>query len=41
VFVPSLAGFLDSVDNLTLRKPFTVEHVLELVREAQQRARSA
>ncbi len=40
-FVPSLAGFLDSVDNLTLRKPFTVEHVLELVREAQQRARLA
>jgi PAS domain S-box-containing protein len=36
-FVPSLATFLESVDNLKLRKPFTVEHVLALVREARRR----
>ncbi len=37
-FVPALAGFLDSVDNLKLRKPFTVEHLLALVQDAQTRA---
>jgi DNA-binding response OmpR family regulator len=36
-FVPALAKFLESVDNLKLRKPFAGEHVLELVREAQRR----
>jgi CheY-like chemotaxis protein len=36
-FVPTLASFLDSVDNLKLRKPFTIEHVLSLVQQAHQR----
>jgi DNA-binding response OmpR family regulator len=36
-FVPSLAGFLESIDNLTLFKPFTIEQVLALVREATAR----
>jgi PAS domain S-box-containing protein len=36
-FVPSLSKFLESVPNLKLRKPFTVEHVLALVRDAQRR----
>jgi CheY-like chemotaxis protein len=37
-FIPSLASFLESVDNLKLRKPFTIEQVLELVHEAGRRA---
>jgi PAS domain S-box-containing protein len=37
-FVPSLATFLESVDNLKLRKPFSVEHVLAALREARDRA---
>jgi len=36
-FVPSLASFLESVDNLKLRKPFPFEHVLAIVREARRR----
>ena len=39
-FIPSLASFLESVDNLKLRKPFTVEQVLELVHEAVGRLAS-
>ncbi len=37
-FVPALAAFLESTDNMKLRKPFTVENVLALVREAQRRS---
>ncbi|HTL32928.1 MAG TPA: ATP-binding protein [Kofleriaceae bacterium] len=36
-FVPALSAFLETVDNLKLRKPFTVEHVLALVQEAKRR----
>ncbi|HEY5937637.1 MAG TPA: PAS domain S-box protein [Kofleriaceae bacterium] len=36
-FVPALARFLESVDNLKLAKPFTVEQVLAVVREARSR----
>jgi CheY-like chemotaxis protein len=36
-FVPALASFLESVDNLKLGKPFTLEHVLEVVGDAQRR----
>jgi CheY-like chemotaxis protein len=34
-FVPSLASFLESVDNVKLRKPFTLEQVLAAMRDAQ------
>jgi two-component system cell cycle sensor histidine kinase/response regulator CckA len=37
-FVPALASFLESVDNLRLRKPFAIDQVLALVREARRRA---
>jgi CheY-like chemotaxis protein len=37
-FIPSLASFLESVDNLKLRKPFTIEQVLEQIHEARRRA---
>jgi PAS domain S-box-containing protein len=37
-FVPALARWLESVDNLKLRKPFAIEQVLALVREAGRRA---
>jgi len=33
-FVSSLASFIESVDNLKLRKPFTVEQALAVVHEA-------
>jgi PAS domain S-box-containing protein len=36
-FLPALAKFLESVDNLKLRKPFTVDNVLALVAEARVR----
>jgi PAS domain S-box-containing protein len=36
-FVPALASFLESVDNLKLGKPFSVENVLAVVRSAQTR----
>jgi len=35
-FVPALAAFLDSVDNPTLLKPFTIEGIREIVRQARQ-----
>jgi len=35
-FVPTLASFLESVGNVVLRKPFTVEHVLSAVREVKR-----
>jgi CheY-like chemotaxis protein len=34
-FVPALAAFLDSIDNLTLLKPFTIEGIREIVRQAR------
>jgi PAS domain S-box-containing protein len=34
-FVPALATFLDSVENLTLLKPFTIEGIREIVRQAR------
>jgi PAS domain S-box-containing protein len=37
-FVPALAAFLEAIDNLKLDKPFTIESVLALVRDAKQRA---
>ncbi|HSD86250.1 MAG TPA: PAS domain S-box protein [Kofleriaceae bacterium] len=40
-FVPALASFLESVDNLKLRKPFTLEHVLALVQEARRRTQGS
>jgi len=36
-FVPALAGFLESVDNLRLHKPFTSSELLEIVQAAHQR----
>jgi two-component system cell cycle sensor histidine kinase/response regulator CckA len=37
-FLPALAKFLESVDNLKLRKPFTLENVLAIVRDARARS---
>ncbi|HEY5921197.1 MAG TPA: response regulator, partial [Kofleriaceae bacterium] len=37
-FIPALASFLDSVDNLKLRKPFTREQALAIVQQAYRRA---
>jgi len=37
-FVPTLARFLESVDNPRLAKPFTVEQVLAIVRQAHRRS---
>jgi CheY-like chemotaxis protein/anti-sigma regulatory factor (Ser/Thr protein kinase) len=39
-FIPAIATFLESVDNQKLRKPFTAEGLLAVVRAAQQRAAS-
>jgi CheY-like chemotaxis protein/anti-sigma regulatory factor (Ser/Thr protein kinase) len=37
-FIPTLASFLESVDNLKLRKPFTSEEALAIVQHAHQRS---
>jgi PAS domain S-box-containing protein len=39
-FVPALAGFLESIDNPRLAKPFTSERVLAVICAAHRRARS-
>jgi len=36
-FLPWLSTFLDSVDNLKMRKPFSLDHAFAIVQEAAAR----